>query len=76
MLINHKKVDLDYTIRDGDVFEHYVRRVEPPILDIPIPIVFEDDNFLVVDKPPSMIVHTGGGYHFNCVVALLFFEHN
>lgn len=23
-----------------------------------------------------MIVHTGGGYHYNCLTAILHFEHN
>ena len=59
---------------DHDLIEHKVVRVEPPILDIPIKIVEEDDDYVIVSKPPSMIVHTGGGYHYNCLVALLYFE--
>jgi len=31
---------------------------------------------LVVDKPSSMIVHTGGGYHYNTLMGVLFFEYN
>lgn len=76
LLINHQKVNQDYKIKGGDVIEHYATRVEPPVLDIPIGIIFEDQNYLVINKPPSMIVHTGGGYHYNCVVAILFYEHN
>lgn len=56
--------------------EHTTTRVEPPILDLPIEIVYEDQQFVVVSKPPSMIVHTGGGYHYNCLTSILHFEHN
>jgi 23S rRNA-/tRNA-specific pseudouridylate synthase len=29
---------------------------------------------LVVEKPPSMTVHTGGGYHYNTLLAILHYE--
>jgi tRNA pseudouridine synthase 9 len=64
-----------YVIAQGDEIEHYALRTEPPILDIPIAIVHEDEGYLVVDKPPSMIVHTGGGYHFNTLMGVLYYEH-
>lgn len=54
---------------------HKAFRNEPPILDVPIKIIHDDEEFLVVYKPPSMIVHTGGGYHFNTLMGLLYFEH-
>lgn len=76
VLVNGKKVTPNHVIKDGDLIEHFTLRVEPPVLDLPIKIVYEDDMYLVIDKPPSMIVHTGGGYHYNCVVGILFFEHN
>lgn len=57
------------------LIEHNTTRIEPPVLDLPIEIVHEDDQFVVVSKPPSMIVHTGGGYHYNCLVSILHFDH-
>ena len=45
-------------------------------LDLKINIIHEDEYYLVVDKPPSMIVHTGGGYHYNTLMGVLFFDYN
>lgn len=30
---------------------------------------------MIVNKPPSVIVHTGGGHHFNTVESLLKYEY-
>ncbi|CAD8104915.1 unnamed protein product [Paramecium primaurelia] len=73
--INGVKVSPEYKLEHGMQIEHATTRVEPPILDLPVDIVYEDDSFVVVSKPPSMIVHTGGGYHYNCLSAILHFEH-
>ncbi|CAD8210485.1 unnamed protein product [Paramecium octaurelia] len=73
--VNGVRVSPEYKLEHGMQIEHATTRVEPPILDLPVDIVFEDDSFVVVSKPPSMIVHTGGGYHYNCLSAILHFEH-
>ncbi|MCK5074008.1 MAG: RluA family pseudouridine synthase [Bacteriovoracaceae bacterium] len=36
------------------------------------PIIFEDDNLLVIDKPPFMATHPTGRHVFNC--ATIYFE--
>ncbi|MBA3963511.1 MAG: RluA family pseudouridine synthase [Chthoniobacterales bacterium] len=62
------------TIRAGDV----VRLVEPPleaIADeaeaIPLHILFEDDDLLVVDKPAGLVVHPGAGNQTHTLVNAL-----
>ncbi len=45
--------------------------MEPPCLDILPEIIYEDSDYLVVDKPPYIIVHTGGGFHYNTILGLL-----
>ncbi|RLD26652.1 MAG: RNA pseudouridine synthase [Bacteroidetes bacterium] len=41
--------------------------------DIPIHVVYEDDNLLVVDKPAGMVVHPGhGNYSGTLINALIF----
>ena len=74
MTINEKKVDLNYVIKNSDLLIHSTIREEPPILDLPIEIIHEDEDFLVVSKPPSVVVHTGGGYHYNTLLAILHYE--
>jgi 23S rRNA pseudouridine1911/1915/1917 synthase len=51
-------------VASGDVIEAEV--VEPPPLeaapeDIPLDVVYEDDDLLVIDKPPGMVVHPAPG---------------
>ena len=41
------------------------------VLDLPIRIVNEDENLLVVDKPPSMPVHACGQYNINTIMGQL-----
>ncbi|CAD8123860.1 unnamed protein product [Paramecium sonneborni] len=73
--VNGVVVCPEYKLEHGMQIEHATTRVEPPILDLPIDIVHQDIDFVVVSKPPSMIVHTGGGYHYNCLTAILHFEY-
>jgi 23S rRNA pseudouridine1911/1915/1917 synthase len=48
-------------VRDGQLFE--VRLPEEGLAaeDIPVPVVFEDEHILVVDKPAGLVVHPGAG---------------
>lgn len=36
-----------------------------------IPVIFEDDNLIVVDKPCGIPVHPTGGYYYNTLTELL-----
>jgi 23S rRNA pseudouridine1911/1915/1917 synthase len=44
---------------------------EPPPEDNPVSIVHEDPAFLVVDKPPGMVVHPGAGVFTGTLVSAL-----
>lgn len=39
-------------------------------------VIQEDDELIGVEKPPGITIHTGGGYHYNTLLALLYFEQN
>ena len=47
------------------------RVVEPPQPDasVPFAVVFEDDQVIVVDKPPHLVVHPGAGNRSGTLVA-------
>lgn len=47
----------------GDPVDFEVPTPAPALVaeDVPVHIVHEDDAFLVVDKPPGMVVHPGAG---------------
>lgn len=63
--------------RDDDVWEHNrvlihsVHRHESPVLNRNIAVVHADDNYLVVDKPPSIPVHPCGTYRKASLTYLL-----
>ncbi len=49
-----------------------VRPVGPPLAeDIPLPVLFEDDWMMVINKPPGMVVHPGAGNTSGTVVNAL-----
>lgn len=63
--VNEKPVKSNYRVKPGDVISilmdrpRYENEVTPE--DIPLHIVFEDSDVLVVDKPAGMVVHPGHG---------------
>lgn len=80
--VNGIPVKQNYKVRPGDKISVLLTR--PPreniIIpqDIPIQIVYEDEELIVVDKEAGMVVHPGhGNYHSTLVNALAFhFEKN
>lgn len=71
-----KKLDKNYKIKGGEIIEIFIP--EPQINevtaeDIPLDIVYEDDDLLVINKPQGMVVHPApGNYSGTLVNALLY----
>ena len=64
ILVNQRIAKSSYRLREGDQIE--IDLPEPPPVElvpenIPLHIVFEDDDFIVVNKPAGMVVHPGAG---------------
>ena len=73
--VNDRPVKSNYKVRPGDVVAlmldrpHYDDTIEPE--DIPLNIVYEDAQLMVIDKPAGMVVHPGcGNYHGTLVNAV------
>ena len=68
-------VKANYIVRPGDVIRFvmpYRRRgLEIIPQDIPLNIVFEDDDVLVVNKPAGMVVHPGHGHYEGTLINAL-----
>lgn len=66
--INEKIAKANVIVRPGDIirfvmpYERHGFEVLPE--NIPLDIVYEDDDFLIVNKPAGMVVHPGHG-HFD-----------
>ncbi len=73
--LNDKVVKANATVRPGDIvtFVMPYRRRGVEILpeDIPLNIVYEDDDLLVVNKPAGMVVHPGHGHFSGTLVNAL-----
>lgn len=64
ILVNDKQVSKNYKLRLNDKI--YIMIPDPVELDvlpqnIPVEIVYEDDDLLVVNKPKGMVVHPAAG---------------
>lgn len=68
--VNGKKATIDYILKEGDVVDIYLKEellnqfhkealLRPVKADFPI--LYEDDNILVIDKPKGLLVHGDEG---------------
>ncbi len=76
ILVNAKAVKSNYKVKPHDVitvvFTHPPREIELIPQDIPINVVFEDDDLIIINKEPGMVVHPGyGNYKGTLVNALV-----
>jgi len=63
--VNGAPQSKNYRLRDGDVVDVTVPDAEPCEVvpqGIPLDIVYEDDDLLVVNKPKGMVVHPAAGH--------------
>lgn len=75
ILVNNNPVKSNYKIKPGDVVQIVLptppREIELIPEDIPIDIVYEDDDLVVVNKKPGMVVHPGYGNYTGTLVNAL-----
>ena len=80
ILVNGKSVKTSYIVRVDDLIECdflYKEKIDILPEDIPIDIVYEDDDLLVVNKPSGMVVHPAvGNYSHTLVNALMYHCNN
>lgn len=76
--VNGKPAKSNYKVKPGDVIqvlldhEPYDNTIEPE--DIPLDIVYEDEDLLVVNKPAGLVVHPGhGNYEHTLLNALAYY---
>lgn len=81
VLVNGASVKPNYKVKPGDevsiVFPHPKRELELIPENIPLNIVYEDDEVVVINKPANFVVHPGfGNYTGTLVNALIYhFQH-
>ena len=64
ILVNNKKVKVAYKVSEGDIIaveKQMPKEIEIKAQNIPVDIVYEDDDIIVVNKPKGMVVHPANG---------------
>ena len=64
VLVNEKVVKSNYRIKSCDLIQFTLLRPPAPELapeDIPIAIIYEDEDLMVINKEPGMVVHPAFG---------------
>lgn len=78
ILVNGEKVKSNYKVKPHDevkvVLSYPPRESNLIAQDIPLDIVYEDDQVLVVNKSAGMVVHPGHGNHSGTLVNALKFH--
>lgn len=69
--VNGKPAAPNTVVKNGEIISHTLHRHEPPVTGLPIGVIHEDDDLLVIDKPAGVPVHSAGRYHYNSVVEIL-----
>ncbi len=75
ILVNSQEVKSNYKVRPKDVvtivFNYPPREIEIIAEDIPLDIQYEDDDILIVNKKPGMVVHPSYGHYSGTLVNAL-----
>ena len=71
LLVGGTERSPSYKVRAGDSVEARVPDTGLQPERIPVPIVFEDEHLLVVDKPAGLVVHPGAGNRSGTLVNAL-----
>ncbi len=74
--VNGRPCTKSYKVQGGDVFE--IELPEPELCevvpeDIPLDIVYEDEDVVVVNKPQGMVVHPAPGHSSGTLVSALMY---
>lgn len=75
--VNEKAVKANYRVKEDDEICFYLpKSVEPEILpqDIPLDILYEDEDIILVNKPKGMVVHPAAGHYQDTLVNGLLFH--
>lgn len=77
VFVNDKPQKASYHIKADDEIRFQIPdAVKPAILEenIPISILYEDDDILIVDKPKGMVVHPAPGHYSGTLVNAVMFH--
>ena len=77
VLVNGAVKKAKYTVKEGDIIQYEVPEVEEVSYeaeDLPLDIVYEDQDVVVVNKPQGMVVHPSAGHTSGTLVNALLYH--
>ncbi len=69
--VNNQVVKANYRVKEDDEVCFYLpKSVEPEILpqNIPLDVLYEDNDIIIVNKPKNMVVHPAAGHYQDTLV--------
>ncbi|HFI0302660.1 TPA: RluA family pseudouridine synthase [Streptococcus suis] len=77
VLVNGQVKKAKYTVQEGDIITYQVPEIEEidyVAEDIPLDIVYQDEDVAVVNKPQGMVVHPSAGHTSGTLVNALLYH--
>ncbi len=77
VLVNDKAVKANYKLRKNDIVTLIIPEAEPLEIipqNIPLDILYEDDDVIVINKPQGMVVHPAPGHYTDTLVNALLYH--
>lgn len=77
VLVNEKQIKSNYKLRLNDVIDVSIpesKEIEIKEEDIPLDILFEDKDVLIVNKPKGMVVHPSAGHYEGTLVNAIMYH--
>lgn len=77
VLVNKEPVKSNYKISTGDLISIHIPEIKDPEIlaeDIPLDILYEDNDIIIVNKSKQMVVHPAPGHYSGTLVNALMFH--
>ena len=71
ILVNEKKIDANIPLKAGWITMHTTQNKTEPSIHTNINLVFENEDFLVINKPAPLPVHPSGRFYKNTLTYIL-----
>ena len=79
ILVNDNIVKASYKVAENDeikIIKEYIEEIDLEPENIPLDIIFENENVILVNKPSGMVVHPGSGNKNHTLVNALLYHTN
>ncbi len=77
VLVDNNNIKSNYKLQSGDKITVYIpvpKELEITAENIPLDIIYEDEDIIVVNKPKGMVVHPSAGHYSGTLVNALMYH--